>query len=104
MVATTTGLSNIWLFKGTARLSTSEVITKIYAVLFGRYIYLQCCVCISRLAMDIRPYGTLSSPPSSSKLDQPEPPEDTSSSSDSDFECLDPKTSPPEKQCTTSHT
>ena len=42
--------------------------------------YLQCDVCISRLAMDIRLYGTLSSLSSSSKSDQPEPPKDTSSS------------------------
>ena len=64
-------------------------------------------MCISRLAMDIRLYGTLSSLSSSSKSDQLEPPKSTSSSSDSDSdscsECLDPKPSLPKKPRTTSH-
>ena len=52
--------------------------------------------------MDIRLYGSLSI---SSKLDQPEPPKDTSSSSESYSECLDPtcKLSPPKKPHTTLH-
>ena len=51
-------------------------------------------MCISRLAMDIRLYWTLSSLSITSKSDHPMPPKDTSSSSDSDYEsdseCLDP--------------
>ena len=78
-------LSKIWLFKGTARLSTFRDTRSVLFYLEVEYTY-SAGVYISRLAIDIRLYGTLSSLSSTSKSDQPEPPKDTSSSSDSDFE------------------
>ena len=87
----------------------NKILPKVYYITFYFILKLiiPCSVCISRLAMDIRLYGTLSSLSSSSKSDQLEPPKSTSSSSDSDSEsdseCLYPKPSLRIKPRTTSH-